>query len=227
MFVRTLEVHWKTLRWPLALLAVLAFALPLISTAPLVALEAFRDPGATADAMWATGGPGGEWRELFPVLAVATAIVVALGVWYRDHRQDHVYALSLPLSRPRYVLLKMAAGATLLLPVAAVFLVGALVATAGVDLPEWIHAYPGRLALQFLLAMLLMYALVFALAAGTIPTALKTLTAVAVLLLLVAVVPMVLDMSPGDLYERIAHAIARPLAGPFAIFGSGWSLIGV
>lgn len=228
MFVRTLELHWKALRWPLALLAVLAFALPLISTARLVtAVEAFRDAGARVEPMWSAGQLGGEWRELYPILAAATGFLVALGVWYRDHRQEHVYALSLPISRPRYVLLKMAAGATLLVPVATAFFVGALVLAAGLDLPEWIHAYPGRLALQFLLAMLLMYALMFAFAAGTVPTALKTLTAVTILLVLVLVLPALYGGSPSGLVDRAWSLAARLLTGPFRVFSVSWSLVGV
>jgi hypothetical protein len=229
MFARTLEVQWKALRWPLAVLAVLAFALPQIWAGPAsAAIQAWGDEMAAR--FWIRGGIENDAGGLFPFVAIAAGALVALGVWYRDHTGDHVLALSLPVSRTRYVLIKFAAGLVLLLPVAVAFYVGGLVAAAGLHLPDWLHARPGLLALRFLLAMAVVYGFMFALAAGTIPTALKTLTAIAVLAVVIPMLPLLLGPAAGGWLLRAAGAIYDVLyesVGPFAVLIGHWSLIGV
>src|SRR5207247_2566146 len=55
-----------------------------------------------------------SWGTLYPVLAAALGLLVAIATWAPDHRGRHVHALSLPLPRWRYVLLRFGAGAALL-----------------------------------------------------------------------------------------------------------------
>lgn len=230
MFARTLAVHWKTLRWPLAALALVSFAAPLLWAAPDAWLAA-RLPADLADRFWLTGAGGaGDAHGLFPILAAAVGAVVALGVWYWDHRADHVLALSLPVTRRRYVLVKFGAGAALLAVVAAAFFLGALLFAVSLDLPDWLHARPAGLAFKFLLATLVVYALIFALAAGTIPTALRTLTVIGVAAVVVPALPVFLDVTLAELALRTAELVGHVLydwLGPFAILGGDWSLIGV
>ncbi|RDJ93095.1 DUF2867 domain-containing protein, partial [Lacticaseibacillus rhamnosus] len=56
------------------------------------------------------------WGVLYPVLAAALGLLVAIATWAPAHRGRPVHALSLPLPRGRYVLLRFAAGLVLLVP---------------------------------------------------------------------------------------------------------------
>src|SRR5205823_857995 len=108
---------------------------------------------------------------LYPVLAAALGLLVAIATWAPDHRGRHVHALSLPLPRWRYVLLRFGAGATLLAaPIVAVS-AGALLATWSATIPAGLQGYPGALAIRFALAVLVAYAVFFAVSAGTARTA--------------------------------------------------------
>lgn len=229
MLAAALRVHWKTLRWPLAALAVMAFALPLLAVAPLAAVR--RDVSESYAQLWFLSNEADLWLPLFPLLAAAVGSVVALGVWYWDHREGHVYALSLPLERWRYVLLQLGAGAALVAVVAAFLWAGALAASVRLDLPAGLESYPGLLGLRFLLAALLAYALVFALAAGTVTTTLRTLSVAGILVvLLVAVGPLVIDSVPGEGVVRTVEWLSRALTewpGPFEVFGGSWRLVDV
>jgi hypothetical protein len=72
--------------------------------------------------------------------------------------------------------------------------------------------------------------LIFALAAGTIPTTLKTLAAFAVLAVLLPALPLFLDASAGQWLLRVSEWVYHALyewPGPFAILTGGWSLFGV
>ena len=125
--------------------------------------------------------------QLVPYLALLAGVLLGLGAWASDHAGKHVYALSLPVTRSRYVLLRFAAGATLLLiPVAAIG-VGALVATLSVTLPGGVHAYPLQLTARFLLATIVCYAIFFAVAISTRRAALALLGVIGGLLLADAV----------------------------------------
>lgn len=166
-FRSMLYLDWRMTRWLILALTPLAFGLPLLAlrTASLSAASAPRQ-GALSMLMVLD-----VWAPFFPLLASLTGAAIALGVWSWDHQQGHVWALSLPVSRSRYVLDKLAAGALLLLiPVVALWL-GTLLGTAWATIPDGLRGYPHALAFRFLLAVLLIYALMFALAAGTKKTA--------------------------------------------------------
>jgi hypothetical protein len=164
---QTLALQWKAARWPLLPFVVAALGLPL---AALQAANpaATQMPGGAAEAMLLTLQ---QWVPLFPAIATLLGITIGLTAWSWDHRANHVYALSLPITRSRYVLLKFGAGVVMLLVPALALLAGVLLGRAGLDLPEGLHAYPMALTLRFLLAALVVFALVFALAAGTMRTA--------------------------------------------------------
>ena len=211
-------------------LVLLVLWVPLLWAAPVSAfLTAL--PEDLAIRYWVRGRvPGDEAGALFPFLVVAVGTLVALGVWYWDHTENHILALSLPVTRRRYVLTKFGAGAALIVPVATAFSLGALVAAAGLELPAWLRAFPGRLGFKFLLATFTVYALIFALAAGTIPTTLKTLTAIAIIAVAIPALPLLVGASAGEVFLRISEVVYRVLyewPGPFAVLGGDWSLIGV
>lgn len=228
MFRETLSVSWKASRWMLLLLVVAAFALPLLAVQGTVA-----PVGEPLGDRWAAAlllDQLGLWLPLFPGLAALTG-TLALAVWQWDHRTGHVYALSLPLERWRYALLKLGAGAVLVAVVAAAFWVGALLATGFLELPEGLRAYPTTLAFRFLLTALLFYAILFALAAGSVRTALLVAGSVIVALIAGELVVRFLDgLYPslqgwsfvGAVFERLSG-----WPGPFHVLTGNWMLVDV
>ena len=125
----------------------------------------------------------------------------------------------------------MGAGALLaLLPVGA-FWIGAHVATASLDLPASLHTYPDALALRFLAATLLSYAVLFAMAAGTIKTTLWVLGGVVGAVVVAGVASSFLAghyllFQRFNLLTLIPRSLVA-LPGPLHIFFGSWALIDV
>ncbi len=231
MFREILFLCWRGSRWGLLPFLLAAFALPIMAVQGLSL-----DPSAPESATVRTT----EilylvqfWAPLFPTLAFALGAALALLVWNWDHRGEHVYALCLPLPRPRYVLLKMGAGGLILLLPVTLFWVGSLLGTTFTRIPEGLHAYPHALTLRFFLAALVAYALFFALAAGTMRTALYLLAGWIVLLLLGQVIPPFLGevfrfqpLYEFSLLQWLLNA-AVDWPGPFQVYTGNWMLIDV
>src|SRR2546427_10838424 len=132
MFRAILYSQWKWSRLIVVLGTVVGFALPIVSLQG--AARADRGPLQAQELLRAVQ----SWGGLYPVLAAALGLLVAIATWAPDHRGRHVHALSLPVARWRYVLLRFASGATLLaLPILAVL--------AGAILPTWSATIPGGL----------------------------------------------------------------------------------
>lgn len=227
MYQPMLYVHWKQVRIGLIPFVLASFGLPVLMVGGAGA-PAGTEPMSAAFQLILSMQP---WLIFYPVLAAAIGAVLALSAWNWDHRFDHVYALSLPLTRREYALLKMGAGTALALLPAVALWIGAHVAAASVTLPEGLHAYPNQLALRFLLAILLSYALIFAMAAGTIRTTLWTLSAALGLLVFGAVVSGVFGMvfeigGSTSLPFRVLAWLGRA-PGPFEVFTGNWALIDV
>src|SRR5258708_13567343 len=146
MFRVMLYTQWKWSRLIILLGAIAAFALPIISLQG--AARADRNPLAAQDLLRAVQ----SWGTLYPVLAAALGLLVAMAGWAPDHRGRHVHALTLPLPRWRYVLLRCACGALLLAIPAVAVLAGALLATATATLPPGLQSYPFALPAHFVLA---------------------------------------------------------------------------
>lgn len=226
MATQILALHWKAVRLALVPFIVAAFSLPLVSVQGLGPAS----PSASVDAYRAVQATE-IWLPLFPLLAAALGSTLALSAWNWDHQQGHVYALSLPVTRWEYALLKLGAGAVLALVPIAAFLIGSLVAAASVSLPTGLHAYPMELTLRFMFATLLVYSIFFALAAGTIRTAVIVLTLVVATPLLGGLVleflanlnPELATFSPGSwFYSALVDG-----PGPFRVFTGSWRLIDV
>lgn len=224
MFRQILFVHWKAARFLLLPLVVAAFGLPLLSVQGLEQLGG-------RDATYAYLAIPQLWAGFFPLLATVAGATVALTAWSWDHGHDHVYALSLPLPRWEYVLLKMAAGMVLLLPVAAALWGGSMAAVAFVTLPESLSAYPHLLGIRFLMASLLAYGILFAMGGGTIRTAMYLVTGVIGVVILGEIGAEALRETypilenfhfAGWIYDRL---VTWP--GPFEVFAGNWLLIDV
>lgn len=225
MYQPMLSLHWKQIRIVLIPFVLAAFGLPLLTIQGLGTL------GGTVnleplDALRVAQG----WLYAYPILAGAVGVTMALSAWNWDHQLNHVYSLSLPISRRQYALTRMGAGALLaLLPVGA-FWVGSLVASAAVHLPAGLHTYPNALAFRFLLAVMVSYATVFALAAGTIRTTIIVLSSVLAFFVVGGVAQSYLSL----FFPTLQHldVVGDTLAvlstvGPFAVFAGSWLFIDV
>ncbi|HKJ03823.1 MAG TPA: hypothetical protein VJ997_15255 [Longimicrobiales bacterium] len=227
MYQPMLFLHWKQIKVVLIPFVVAAFALPLLSVQGLGA-----SGNAGEDVMaYVLLGLNQSWLPLFPALAAAIGITLALSAWNWDHQLNHVYALSLPLPRWEFALLKMGAGAVLTTLPGVAFWLGAHLAASSVTLPAGLHAYPDALALRFFLAILLAYSLFFALAAGTV----KTTMVLASGLLAFLVVGGAVNGYLGNSFEFFRHtnivdSFFKVLAsshGPLEVFSGSWTLFDV
>ena len=218
MFRMILYTQWKWSRL-VVLPAVLAgFALPLLSVQLATRTELNR---------WQVRGlldSVASWGVFYPVLAATLAVLLAITAWGSDHRGKHVYALSLPVPRWHYALLRLGAGAVLLVAPVVALWIGALLATASASIPAGLHADPTALALRFALATLVAYTIVFSISAGTTRTAGYILAAVAVVFavqVLVKVAGVNINLV-GTIIDRI-----QIWPGPLEIFTGRWMLIDV
>ncbi|HEX9887189.1 MAG TPA: hypothetical protein VGA70_11910 [Longimicrobiales bacterium] len=227
MATQILLLHWKAVRIGLIPFVVAAFALPLIAVQGLgttgggaLSLDAYRAVAAFQIFM-----------PLFPLLAAAVGATLALSAWNWDHQQGHVYALSLPLRRWEYSLLKLGAGVVLALIPTGALLTGSLLATASVDLPTGLNAYPLDLTLRFLFASLLAYGVLFALASGTTKTATIVLTSLIVLPLVAeGMLGFMANFFPSIDQVSVVEEVFRAIwesPGPLRVFFGNWMLIDV
>ena len=222
-----LFLHWKQIRFALIPLAIASFGLPILAVDGLgvpAGAEA-----ATLDAFRMVLGFQ-EWVYFFPLLALGIGTTLALSAWNWDHQLNHVYSLTLPMTRWEYTASKMLAGATLALIPTATLWAGAHLAAASLTLPAGLNAYPNELAVRFFFATLVPYAAFFALAAGTIRT---TVTVLGTVLGAVVMLALIGDLLPGALMYRgvdlldafVQWSVNAP--GPFEVVTGSWSLIDV
>ncbi|MDH5806049.1 MAG: hypothetical protein OEZ54_12785 [Gemmatimonadota bacterium] len=163
MFQAILLTHWKWVRLPLLVATLAAFAVPLLS------MKSVREIGnwqaaAMLDAM-------ASWSIFYPALAAGLGLVLAWTAWSTDHRLNHVYALSLPVSRVRFTALRLGAGALLLAAPAGAMLLGSTIATLTTSVPAGLTAYPLAISFRFAVTGLLAYSLFSAISAGSNRTA--------------------------------------------------------
>ena len=159
MFKAILETQWKWTRGVVLAATLAGFAIPIAS---LQAAHA-----ASNESQIEFVSTMQLWGAAYALLAAALGLFVAFAAWAHDHRGRHVYALSLPISRARYALMRFGAGATFLAPtVIAVFAACVLVSTLG-GIPEGLRTYSGAVTLRFAFAALVAYALFFAVASST------------------------------------------------------------
>jgi len=218
MFKALLYSQWKWARIIIVLGTLAGFALPVLSLQG--AARADRGALQAQDLLHAVQ----SWGTLYPLLAAALGLLVAITTWAADHRGRHVHALTLPLPRWRYVLLRFAAGMTLLAAPIVAVLMGAVLAAVTATIPAGLQAYPIALALRFALAVLVAYAVFFAISAGTARTAGIILGAIATVVL-VQLVASIANLQL-DLISTMQVALLQGL-GPLAVFTGRWMLVDV
>lgn len=214
IFLALLRTQWRWCRGVILPATVVALGLPFL------VLRGVGPAMLPSDVMEVVA----TWSPVFPALAALLGLLTALGTWAPDRRGQHVHALTLPIARWRYVLLRFLGGATLLaLPVLA-GLLGALAATALTHLPVGLSAYPWSLSFRFAVGALLAFALFFAILAGTSRTAALVL---GMLLFVVALDLALWVASPrlGVGNDLLAALMTGP--GPLALFAGRWMLVDV
>lgn len=214
IFRQILFTQWKWSRLFLLLLTVAGFVIPALSV----------QSNANAYSNYEVVFRLQAFGIAYPILAAAVGLLLSLTAWSSDHRGRHVYALSLPIERWRYVWLRYAAGLLLILPPVIAIWIGGELSTRLGSLPLGLTAYAGSLALRFALAAVLSYTALFAISAGTPRTAGIVLGIGAALVAI-----HVLLGAAGieiDLLGPIVNGLfAWP--GPFEIFTGRWMLIDV
>jgi hypothetical protein len=220
VFSQILYTQWKWIRFGLAPLVLVAFSLPVFTTGRIDAASvwsgfSFSNEIVINSTMVA---------PIYPLAAAVTGVVLALSAWFWDHHTGHTYALSLPVSRSSYSVQRMAAGAVLLLLPALGLCVGALLARASVDLPDPLRAYPFGLSFRYYLASLTAFAVFFALAAGTMRTAVAVISVVPALFVLEALFGAFgIEL---HIMQKILD-VTTHWPGPFEVFGGSWMLFDV
>lgn len=214
MFREIFVTQWKWTRTVVLIASVIAFALP------LTALQAAHSAQNAETFVWQME----RWGPSYSVLAAAVGLLVALAAWANDHRGRHVYALALPVSRARYVMMRLGAGAAfVIVPILALLMGSVLVAWFG-GIPTGLNVYPVALTVRFALAALVAYAIFFAVSAATPKTAGVVLGAIAALLL----VQYGLSVANVryDVLSRVADFLFSS-PGLLSVFAGRWMLIDV
>lgn len=213
MFRAILRTQWKGSRTLVLLATIVAFALPLASLS--------NARGALNSTQFISEMQ--RWAGGYALLAAGLGLLLAMAAWQPDHAGRHVYALSLPISRARYTLMRMGAGAAFMVPPILAVLVGSLIVAVS-DIPNGLNAYPFALAFRFAFAAAVAYAIFFAIASSTPQTAgviLGIIAAVFFTQYLMSVMG-----AKVDILEPIARFIfVKP--GVLSIFTGRWMLVDV
>jgi len=214
IFLAMLRVQWRWCR---------GIILPGAAVAALLPFLTLRGIGPTMMPVEAMSGVK-AWSPIYPAVAALLGLLVALASWASDRRGQHIHALTLPIERWKYVLLRFLGGMLLLAAPIIVFTAAARWATASVVLPVGLTIYPWSLSFRFGVGVLLAFALFFAILSGT------PRTAAIVLSLVVGVV--LLDLFVAYFFPRvgIANDLLAALfngPGPFALFAGRWMLVDV
>lgn len=217
MFTALLWTQWRESRMAVALLAAIALVVPVLS---MNQVGPQTDPWHAWDLLSASM----RWSASYPVVALVAAVVLATGAWRPDHRTRHVYALSLPIRRSRYLLLRYGAGLTLLLGIGVALLAGATIAALRAHVPAPLHAYPVSLTLRFWMAGLVAYTLLFSVS-GLTPRAARLLAALLLLLVIASLAADLLALGWNPM-EAVMDAFLSPHS-PLSIFRARWMLIDV
>ena len=221
MFQTILMTQWKSSKVVLLGTVVAVFALPVISVRQVT----FMSDSPWLASLWLRTLEG--WGIWYGAMAAALGLVIATSAWASDHRGSHVYALSLPIERWKYVLLRFGAGALLIVPAVFSLWIGSLVASGIVELPVGLRAYPTALALRFGLAALIAYSIFFAISAATPRTAGIILVTVGGVL---AASLLLGAAGAGELGIGLFDGAVKQILnwpGPLSVFTERWMLIDV
>jgi hypothetical protein len=211
MFAVILKQVWRDSRWMLLFLAACAVVIVRGAVHLAVAPPPVQDPERIlVEAQF--------WGLMMPVLAFTAATLLSIITWWPDRRGWWVYALTLPVRRERYALMRSGAGATVLAGLGVAFAVAVAIAARGAVVPDGLHLYAGGLILRFALALLVSHALwtMFALVGRPVAWAVVGIVVLAIALELVGI----------HATGRILDALTGQWS-PLHVLGGRWMLIDV
>jgi hypothetical protein len=217
MLTQILSVQWKWARLMLAAATLLTFSLPALSVRRIEGFGGMSTAQGLLSSMQI-------WSPIYALTATMLGVAIGVLAWAADHRGRHVYALTLPLARWHYALMRMGSGVILLALPFASLLIGGIAATSSIAIPAGLHAYPLALATRFALASLVSFSLIFAISSGTPRTAAWLLGLLTVLI--------VGDLV-GEMLNQQFHLLQStfrwlfPSPGLFEVFTGRWMLIDV
>jgi hypothetical protein len=219
MFPEMLRMQWQWLRMPLLVLALCAVVVPVLAMSSMGNGGISLSIGDLISRGEVVGG-------VIALLAVVIGLVAGHVLWTADDRVGHVYALSMPISRHRFIWWRAAGGLLILVVPAFAVWVGALAATAMLDLPSTLHAYTGWFALRSYAAMALTFAAFFLFRFGLSRRARTVAVAVALAWMSGWFIETeVVERRDGPI-SRVSRTLLAP-ASPLTIVFSRWPLVDV
>lgn len=230
MGIQMLKLHWKAAKWPMLPVMIAAFGLPMMAGRAAWG-GTYGEYTLQSQGVWGLVSESAAYALTFPLLALISGTILGLTAWSWDHQQNHIYPLSLPIARWQYAAMKFGGGVILLTATSGVFLAGAGISASLAQLPVGLRAYPVALTGHFFLASLTGYSLLFALAGGTMRTAVLTLSGTAILLIFGN---GIFDL--GGLFWEPLGAVDVPMTlftflvegnGPLSVFSGNWMLFDV
>lgn len=213
---------WVVLREQLRRVGPMLIALTAIAAAlPVLSVRMLLGTGFAADSMLVLAGAA-NIAGFFPLLAGFTGLTVGVSAWQSDHEGAHVYALSLPIPRWHYALVRLAAALLLVLPTLAGFALSATVVAAAIELPPGLHSYPLPLVVRFSAVTICAFSLFFAIASGS-----KRSSGWGILVLLsVIILDVAYQTSAGLGYSPLFNLLLGTRS-PLSFFFGQWSLVDV
>jgi hypothetical protein len=201
-----------------------ALAAVILLVLPLIMIRAVGGPGDQLNQVvwWLSAAE--SIGKILPIGALFLGIYFGVAAWMDDTRGNHIYALSLPLSRPQYLTYRFVAGGLPVIVPSVALLAGSLAAAAAITTPAGIHAYPFALAGRMLLASLTCYSIFFAVSAMTrraVQITFAVLASVLIIQLLLVIVGIEQDIIGG-----IANFLTTS-PGPLSILTGRWALFDV
>jgi hypothetical protein len=219
MFKAIMKVQWKWSRAAVLVATIFGFALPLVSVRLILMEPTYSrvTPGQIIRSMQDAAG-------FYAFLAGFVGLSVAFLAWNPDQKGRHIYALSLPVSRARYALMRFGAGSLFLLVPALGVLLGCLVAAGVANIPTGMQAYPLELTMRYVLASFVSFAVFFAIASSSQRAAAYLLGGLSVFVL-VAVLISAMGVNVDIIGRSMDFIFAQP--GILSIFTGRWMLIDV
>ncbi len=220
MFRAILYTQWKWTRPVIVLAALVAGYIPVtaLRVSPYKDASTYHIPSLYNSIAGASAG--------YQLLALGLAVIVAISTWQADISRQHVYALSLPLPRWKFVLLRFGAGASLLGIVAVCVSLFGGIAAALAPLPPMLHAYPIGLGVRFWLGALIPFSLIFALLSST-PKRVRVIVVAFVTLVVVDWLLSAFKLTDDPVITKWLIDALYSSHGPLTAFLSKWMLVDV
>jgi hypothetical protein len=202
------------LRIPLALLSIVAIAIPLLG------VGVSPRGGPSVDSLLSAGSLAGG---ILAAVALLAGAIVGDVLWRADARHGHSYAMSLPIRRNVFLRYRALGGALLLLMPAAAMLVGIAAIAIGADFPPGVHTYAWETAARAWVVMLLALSLTLGLRLGVAARGRRVLLITGVILTVGVLLES--EVSPDRPLRKAMNTAFFGKYSPFAVVFSRWPVV--